>query len=693
MATHCGNDAARRRQTASTTIGAGGIAFLLSQFITSIGNFGFHLVAARLLGPAGYGLLGSMLVFFAVLAVPVAACGTILTAAVARYRERGLPVDSRLIMRHSVTLGILICVALMLVAPFSVGYLHVPSAWPLVCVGLYAMVLTTGTVPWAILCGHRRFAAVGIAGTGGMALRFGLIVVFIHLGWGVSGALAATLLAEAARTAMMWRTASRSASTAGVAAPRLRLPARDALSGTAAITALWMLLGIDTMLARHLFDPATAGRYAAAATLSQSAFFVIQTGCVLALPRFVGDHAARALRAVSASGLIAGLLVTAGLVATRPLLAWIFGSAYLFDPLVVALLCLGATCLGLLWILVQCDLARGHSRRRSATLPWIGVVVTLMTGSIWHPGPVGLAASMLVSVVAVTGIAALDGRNRAPSVRPYPVSTGASRLLPEVDLTVVVPFYNPGDLLRPNLLSLVESLRAAGATFEVITVEDGCTDGSPASIADLDPATVRRLSLPRNSGKGAALRVGLCEGRGRYVGFIDADGDIDPALWRPFLGLVRLYEPDVIIGSKRHPLSEIGSSVTWTRRWLSRGYQAMVRLLFPMLPVNDTQVGIKVFRRELLAEVLPLTVERRFVFDLELLIVAWRRGYRRIMPAPVTLGRQGPSTVTFRAVWYMLIDTLALAWRMYGRAAYHAEHERSGAPGDDRIPVPLGEPI
>jgi hypothetical protein len=633
-----------------------------------------------------------MLAIFAVLAVPVAACGTILTATVARCSEQGLSVDSTLIMRHSVTIGISICVALMSVAPFSVGYLHLPSAWPFVCVGLYAMVLTIGTAPWAVLCGQRRFATLGIAGTGGMALRFGLIVVLAHLGWGVGGALAATLLAEAARTAVMWRAAARPARTAGMAAHRLRLSARDAFSGTLAITALWMLLGIDTMLARHLFDPATAGRYTAAATLSQSVFFVIQTGCVLALPKFVGDRAVGALRSVLAYGLIVGLLVTAGLVAARPLLAWIFGPAYMFDPLIVALLCLGSTCLGLLWILVQCDLARGHSRRRSATVPWIGVVIALTMGSVWHPGPVGLAASMLVSVVAVAGIAAVCGRSRAPRARRYPCYTEASRL-PEVDLTVVVPFYNPGDLLRPNLLSLIESLRAAGATFEVITVEDGCTDGSPATIADLDSATVRRLALPRNSGKGAALRLGLYEGRGRYVGFIDADGDIDPALWRPFLGLVRLYEPDVIIGSKRHPLSEIGSSITWTRRWLSHGYQAMVRLLFPMLPVNDTQVGIKVFRRELLAEVLPLTVERRFVLDLELLVVAWRRGYRRIMPAPVTLGRQGPSTVTFRAIWYMLIDTLALAWRMYGRAAYHADHERPAAPSDDRIPVPLGEPI
>ena len=70
-------------------------------------------------------------------------------------------------------------------------------------------------------------------------------------------------------------------------------------------------------------------------------------------------------------------------------------------------------------------------------------------------------------------------------------------------------------------------------------------------------ATADQYRAGRNQGKGAALRIGLAKGRGRYLGFIDADGDLDPILLDSFQTMVRVYSPDIILGSKRHPLSEV----------------------------------------------------------------------------------------------------------------------------------------
>ncbi|MBT8223878.1 MAG: glycosyltransferase [Dactylosporangium sp.] len=252
------------------------------------------------------------------------------------------------------------------------------------------------------------------------------------------------------------------------------------------------------------------------------------------------------------------------------------------------------------------------------------------------------------------------GRSGSPEV----VNPLASVQACPVDLTVVVPFYNPGGTLRANVLKLLAVLRDVDMTFEIIAVSDGCTDGSAATIEDLDPSTVRRFSLPSNAGKGAALRLGLREGRGRYLGFIDADGDLDPGLWVSFFALMRLYEPDGVIGAKFHPLSEVDHGVGGLRQLYSVGYRMLVRLLFPRLRIHETQVGIKVFRRELLADVLPRTIEHGFVFDLELLAIAHRLGYRRLLPAPVRLHRVGPSTVSAATVWRMLADTVAVAWRV-----------------------------
>ena len=207
--------------------------------------------------------------------------------------------------------------------------------------------------------------------------------------------------------------------------------------------------------------------------------------------------------------------------------------------------------------------------------------------------------------------------------------------------------------------AVVDALRTEQVTFEVIAVSDGSTDGSPASIAGIDQ--VRVVELAENQGKGAALRVGLAQGRGRYLGFIDGDGDIPARQLSHFLAATRAGDPDVVLGSKLHP----GSDIVYPplRRLYSSGYRQLTRLLF-RLPTRDTQTGIKLIRRETLAAVLPKMVEKRFAFDLELLVVARRMGYRSFVELPVQIAERFTSTISLRAVWRTLLDTLAIFYRL-----------------------------
>jgi glycosyltransferase involved in cell wall biosynthesis len=231
---------------------------------------------------------------------------------------------------------------------------------------------------------------------------------------------------------------------------------------------------------------------------------------------------------------------------------------------------------------------------------------------------------------------------------------------PELDLTMVVPYYNPGSRLRATIESLVEVLLESGLSFEVITVSDGSTDGSADSLAGV-AGDVRRVVLARNWGKGQALRAGLALGRGRYLGFIDADGDLPAELLGPFVSLMRAHEPDILLGSKRHPQSVVHYPPV--RRAYSWGYQQLIRLLF-RLHIRDTQTGIKLVRRDVLAAVLPHMVEKRFAFDLELFVVARRLGYQRFIEAPVRINERFSSTISPRAVLLLLLDTLAIFYRL-----------------------------
>jgi glycosyltransferase involved in cell wall biosynthesis len=250
-----------------------------------------------------------------------------------------------------------------------------------------------------------------------------------------------------------------------------------------------------------------------------------------------------------------------------------------------------------------------------------------------------------------------------------PRSAGPGLPDPTLDVSIVVPYYNPGDRLRMTVEDMVRVLAASGMTFEIITVSDGSTDGSPFTLEGFPESVVRRVSFDTNVGKGHALRAGLGMGRGRYLGFIDADGDISPELLAPFVSIMRSMEPDIIIGSKRHP----NSSVQYPplRRLYSWGFQRLIRLLFH-LNVKDTQVGIKLVDRRVIADVLPLLRESRFALDLELLVLARRLGYTRIVEAPVRIQERFGSTISPKAVVLLLVDTIGLFIRFSVRHQYDA---------------------
>ncbi len=255
-----------------------------------------------------------------------------------------------------------------------------------------------------------------------------------------------------------------------------------------------------------------------------------------------------------------------------------------------------------------------------------------------------------------------------------------------LDLTVVVPYYNPGPNLVRHISQVIELLRHRGIRFEVIAVSDGSTDGSDAGLTDLG-ADVRVVYLPVNQGKGHALRVGLGLGRGNYLGFIDGDGDIPAPVLGEFVSCVQTQRPDFVIGSKRHPESVV--VYPRLRRLYSAGYQVLTRLLFG-LDVTDTQSGVKLVRREIITELLPVLVEDRFTFDLELLAVARRLGYRRVVELPVEIRERFSSTVSPRAVFDMLIDTVRLTWRLRVARSYDRALAARGPAG--KGPRPSGGP-
>ncbi len=232
-----------------------------------------------------------------------------------------------------------------------------------------------------------------------------------------------------------------------------------------------------------------------------------------------------------------------------------------------------------------------------------------------------------------------------------------------VTLSVIVPAYNEAPRIVANLRTLDRSLRALKRSYEIVVVDDASQDKTRTLVRQKAKQNrhIRLVTSAQNEGKGVALRRGFEASSGKLVGFIDADMDLHPRYLNVLIKQIERDRADIAVGSKLHPQSQV--KYPTFRRFLSFWYRLLIRLLF-RLKVRDTQVGLKVFNRAVLEEVMPRLLVKRFAFDVELLAVAQHYGYTRIIEAPIALDYQFSSTIRPSDVRWMLQDTLAVFYRL-----------------------------
>lgn len=236
-------------------------------------------------------------------------------------------------------------------------------------------------------------------------------------------------------------------------------------------------------------------------------------------------------------------------------------------------------------------------------------------------------------------------------------------------LSVIVPAYKQQKTIDKDLLRIYEILKQLRYRSELICVVDGIVDNTytKAMAISKKHKDIFTVGYANNKGKGYAVRYGMAKSRGQVIAFIDAGMDIDPNGLSMLLEHFEWYKADIVVGSKRHPASKV--SYPWQRRILSVSYQFLTWCLFG-LQVKDTQVGIKLFKRQVLEQVLPRLLVRKFAFDIEILAVANYLGFNKIYEAPVSVkldfGKQSVLTDRnfLKTVFAMLYDTLAVFYRL-----------------------------
>ncbi len=161
----------------------------------------------------------------------------------------------------------------------------------------------------------------------------------------------------------------------------------------------------------------------------------------------------------------------------------------------------------------------------------------------------------------------------------------------EIELSVLLPAYNEADNLTEVIPDIADALGDTGRTWEIVVVDDGSTDGTRTVMNQLRSSQVRYIRLRRNSGKSAALSMGLDHVRGDLVVLMDADGQDDPAELAKLLAELDTGV-DLVTGRRavRHD--------RFVKRTTSRLYNGATAKVTGV-PGRDFNSGFKVMRRDL----------------------------------------------------------------------------------------------
>jgi len=219
------------------------------------------------------------------------------------------------------------------------------------------------------------------------------------------------------------------------------------------------------------------------------------------------------------------------------------------------------------------------------------------------------------------------------------------------DLSISIPFYNEEPNVRKVLEDSIQILEANNVDFEIIAIDNGSSDQTGKIIKEIAEhnAQVKPLRIELNQGYGNGILAGLNASKGRFIGYMDGDGQIDP---EAVLGCYKeLLISDQFDLAKGFPRGIPGSFI---RRYISKFYNAFVTSLFRIetLGINCKP---KIFKRELF-EKLNLESKDWFI-DAEIMIKATRLNVRYIdYPIQFKERLEGESNVRIMTAFEFLFN-------------------------------------
>lgn len=236
-------------------------------------------------------------------------------------------------------------------------------------------------------------------------------------------------------------------------------------------------------------------------------------------------------------------------------------------------------------------------------------------------------------------------------------------------LSVIIPAYN--EAKRLDLNPIYNYLKSQDYDWEIIFISDGSKDETvsfTSSFAENHPG-VKIIDNPENHGKGFVVRQGMMAARGNFRLFTDADNSTSieqvEKFW-PFLCKTDHQKDcyDIVIGSIGIAGAEIIEEAGILRRFFGRYSKYLIRLVAGLWEIRDTQRGFKCFTAKAAGDIFPRTEIDRWGFDIEVLSLAKRLGYK-IKEVPVRWENPPESKVNWKSYFATLWDLIKIRFNLW----------------------------
>lgn len=198
----------------------------------------------------------------------------------------------------------------------------------------------------------------------------------------------------------------------------------------------------------------------------------------------------------------------------------------------------------------------------------------------------------------------------------------------DIYLSVILPAYNEEKLIRSTVFEVEKYLKLQDYIFEVIVVNDGSSDGTADILNDICNKIehFKIINNPENRGKGYSVRRGMLAASGKYRLFMDADNSTEIKEVNKFLEALE-GGIGAAIGDRTLENSAILIRQPAYKKILGNIGNVFIRSL-TVPGIKDTQCGFKCFTGKLVYDIFPYLEIDRWAFDVEILALALKRGYK-----------------------------------------------------------------